>query len=466
MDGFQRKIRQSLQYRISIWLAVCIIAVTLSGVLLSFLLAFHEANEFQDDQLRQVAALIDYHHLPLLPSDGESVLKGDDDTRVVVQMLGQKGLPLLSLDEQPLLLSPDIPDGIQTVVVNNIEWRVYVKAVAPEIRIAVSQPTWVRNDIAADSAWRTLVPLLLLLPLLIILVGIVTKKMFKPVRAMAQELDARSEQELGRLDETKLPLEIKPFISAINRLLLRAEQSISTQRRFIADAAHELRSPMTALSLQAERLSAADMSPTAKDRVITLRQGIARTQSLLAQMLALARVQENVCDEQKLVSLQLVIRSAIEDLILHAEQKHIDLGMADCEDIEIFSGQIDLKMMVKNLIANAIQYTPSGGRVDVSIQVQDTTAILKISDTGPGIRQEDRQRVFEAFYRVLGNEGEGSGLGLSIVKTVADRIGCEIELNDTNPFPPYGLTVKIKFRRFTGRPVYASRYIASADQTS
>lgn len=453
MVGLQRRMNHSLQFRLSMWLAGCIVIVTLGSVAISFELAFHEANEFQDDQLRQVATLVDYQHLRQTPRNAKSVLAGDDDTRVIVQMLIQGSTDeVTDQDDNTLSLPHALPDGVQTITIGDVDWRVFIKPLANGVRVAVSQPTSVRNEIAEDSALRTLIPLLLLLPLLIILVGMLVKQMFQPVKALALSLDTRPEQELSLLDETNLPQEIKPFVAAINRLLSRVERSVNAQRRFVADAAHELRSPLTALSLQAERLSEADMPIVARERVITLRAGIARTQALINQLLTLARIQEGKPDRHTSVSLQRIIRLVLEDLIPQAEQKKIDVGMANDTDINITADEIELKILVKNLVDNAIRYTPENGRIDMSIGVTEGRATLLIVDTGPGIQDDDRQRVFDAFFRVLGNEQAGSGLGLSIVKTAADNMGAAIELSHANPSPPYGLSVAVKFKHFSAHP--------------
>jgi len=449
MDGYQGKLKHSLQFWLSLWMATCIIIVTFGAVAMSFALAFHEANEFQDDQLRQVAALVDSHYISRPPLHIKSVLMGDDDTRLIVQILSQQGIDEgISQNEHKLMLPDSISDGVQTITIDSVDWRVFVKPLN-DVRIAVSQPTSVRNEIAKDSALRTLVPLVLLIPLLIILIGILIKKMFQPVKTLAFSLDVRPEQEFGLLDETALPLEIRPFIAAINRLLTRVERLVNNQRRFIADAAHELRSPLTALSLQAERLSEAEMTGTAKARVATMRQGIARTQALINQLLTLARIQEHAPNHQAPISLQRTIRLVLEDLIPQAEQKNLDVGMTDDTDIEIVADEIELKLLVKNLIDNAIRYTPRNGRVDLSINVTGSVATLLIADTGPGINEHDRERVFDTFFRVLGNEQAGSGLGLSIAKTAANNIGAAIELSHTHVSPPCGLSVTVKFTHFT-----------------
>ena len=302
-----------------------------------------------------------------------------------------------------------------------------------------------RDEIARESALRTLIPFAILVPILLFLVGGVIRKMFKPLKKMASDLDQRSEQDLREIADTQLPAEIHPFVVAINRLLSRVTQSMAMQRRFVADAAHELRSPLTALSLQAERLEAADMSPQARERLASLRNGIQRTRSLLAQLLTLARVQESSHGQSEKVSVQHVFRQVLEDLMPLADAKNIDLGVVSEVDANVMAQEMDLKTLVKNLVGNAICYTPDGGQVNLSVRTSDSSVILQVDDTGPGIPEEERDRVFDPFYRVLGNEEMGSGLGLSIVQTIANRIGAEISLGYSNEQTRSGLCVRVAF---------------------
>jgi len=240
-------------------------------------------------------------------------------------------------------------------------------------------------------------------------------------------------------------------VVAINRLLSRVAQSVAVQRRFVADAAHELRSPLTALSLQAERLEAADMSAQARERLASLRTGIQRTRSLLDQLLTLARAQESSHEQSGTVSVQHVFRQVLEELMPLAQAKHIDAGVVSSGDTNVIAREADLKTLVKNLVDNAIRYTPDGGQIDLSVRTNESKVILQVDDTGPGILEEERERVFDPFYHVLGNDEVGSGLGLSIVQTMADRIGASVHLGYSNEQTKSGLRVKVIFP-VTGSP--------------
>jgi two-component system OmpR family sensor kinase len=230
---------------------------------------------------------------------------------------------------------------------------------------------------------------------------------------------------------------------AINRMLGRMGKAMDTQRRFVADAAHELRSPLTALSLQAERLAEADMSDEARKRLGDLRQGIRRGRSLLEQLLALARAQSSAESPAAPVSIQDMYRRVLEDLMPMAEAKQIDIGVEGREDAQVWVGALDMTTLLRNLVDNAIRYTPEGGRIDLSVSVAKGEAVLRVEDTGPGIGLVERDRVFDPFYRTLGNEQSGSGLGLSIVQAIARRIGANIRLGFSDAEKQTGLRVDL-----------------------
>jgi two-component system OmpR family sensor kinase len=218
---------------------------------------------------------------------------------------------------------------------------------------------------------------------------------------------------------------------------------MESQRRFIADAAHELRSPLTALSLQAERLADAEMSTPARERLTVLRQGIERGRNLLDQLLTLARARSAAELPKSLISIQSIYRRVLEDLMPLAEAKHIDIGVEGAQDAQVLVSEVDAIAVVRNLVDNAIRYTPEGGRVDLSVAMGEGHAVLRIEDTGPGIPLAERDRVFDPFYRTLGSEQVGSGLGLSIVQTIARRIGADIRLGFSDEVKQTGLSAVV-----------------------
>jgi two-component system OmpR family sensor kinase len=445
MEGFEGALAASLRFRLSVWLSCAIALIGAAAGAFSFVSALDEAHDLQDNQLRQTAYLISrLDAVPASPLARERVGDPDFNQRVVVRYLRTASGEPAPRPVRPPEFSDLLSDGLQTVSVGRELWRVYVRTNKSGVRVAVGQQTQVRDSIALASAARTLMPLLVLMPLLALLVTLLVRHMFRPLRQLEGELERRSEHDLAELSRADLPSEVWPFVSQINHLLQRVSLAISAQRRFIADAAHEMRSPMTAMSLQADRLAAADMPIEARSRLLDLIAGLHRTRELLDQMLTLARTQEDSHPPREGVSVQNVMRDVLEDLAPLAEEKEIDLGVVDDVDADVLCSPVELKILIKNLIDNAIRYTPERGRVDIAWARCDAKLVLQIVDTGPGIPPAERERVFDPFYRILGNGKIGSGLGLAIARTVAERMGAEIQLLASNTTET-GLRVHVVF---------------------
>src|SRR5450830_1643011 len=401
MDGFKRRLRDSVQLRLSITLSLAILIVALLAGAFAFVSAFDEAHEMQDDVLRQVAALFDRQHMTLQYPSADPIVSDDDDSKVIVQYLADSEKASGNNDAViPLPFPTTLADGLSTLTIAGEQFRVLVRTTAEGRRIVV-----------------------------------------------AQEADVRDKQALHPINESHLPTEIRPFVVAINRLLKRVEQAMEAQRRFIADAAHELRSPMTALSLQAERLKATQMSADAAERFLPLAQGIERSRKLIEQLLALAAAQSITERPQASVSIHAVFRRVLEDLLPLAEHKNIDIGVESLMDVQVIINEMDLFILLKNLVDNAIRYTPSGGRVDLKVGLDRETVIIEIKDSGPGISVAEQLLVFDPFYRSLGTDETGSGLGLSIVTAIADRTGARIQLSFSDEVKQSGLRVSVWLKR-------------------
>jgi two-component system OmpR family sensor kinase len=444
MDGKQSPVASSLRFRLALWLSVAVIVVAACAGTVLFRLALAEAHTMQDNQLRQTGYLISrLDAVPYAPMAREQPGDVDFDARVVVRFLRAPGGPEIAPPPRPPEFSSAMADGLQTVYVGREQWRVFVKTNARKVRVAVGQQTRIRDATARANAIRTVMPMLFLAPVLVLLVTVLVERMFKPLKTLAAELGRRKEHDLGQLSAAGLPTEVWPLVAQINALLNRTARTLALQRRFIADAAHELRSPMTAMSLQAERLGATEMPAEARTRLGALIAGLRRTRALLEQLLTLARSHEPTAKQAGQVPLEQVIREVLEDLMPLAEEKHIDLGVIGDIAATVAGNHFDVKVLVKNLVDNAIRYTPNGGRVDVSVRSGHAGVTLQIDDTGPGIPLEERGRVFDSFYRVLGNGEIGSGLGLAIARTVAENIGARIELSEASE--QRGLRVLVAF---------------------
>lgn len=449
MVGIKGAIAPSLQVKLSAWLSLAIISIAAAAASISFVAELDEAHQFQDTQLRQTGLLISRLNA-LSPAATNSARMNElkFEERVVLRFLADRQGRKPAPSPRAPVFSDLLSDGMQTVSVGAERWRVFVITTGSGMRLAVAQQTSIRDAQARARAMRTLLPYLLLAVVLLALVAILVRKMFEPLKTLAAGLGQRTEHDLGRLDDVELPSEVKPFVLEINSLLQRVGRSMALQRRFVADAAHELRSPLTAMSLQAEWLAAAALPQEAATRLAALRDGLARSRVLLDQMLVLARTQELKVETKQATSLQMVIREVLEDLLPLAEDKRIDIGVEGQDDALVHAHHVDMTVLLKNLIDNAIRYTPDGGRVDIVVSCTAGAATLYVDDSGPGIPERDRERVFDAFYRVLGNGQIGSGLGLSIVRTVASAIDASVTLA-TAPPPHGGLRVQVVFHRCT-----------------
>ena len=444
MDGDQGSVVSSLRFQLALWLSLAVVAVAAGAGVYSFRSALHEAHTMQDNQLGQTAYLIGrLDAVPSAPMAREQAGDDDFDARVVVRFLRTPGGPALAPPPRPPEFAHDLADGLQTVYVGREQWRVFVKSNAKGIRVAVGQQTRVRDAAARASAVRTVMPILFLAPVLLLLVSALVQRMLRPLKTLSDQLGQRQEHDLSQLHGAGLPSEVWPFVVQINALLIRTRRTLALQRRFIADAAHELRSPLTAMSLQAERLGAAEMPGEARVRLRALTAGLQRTRVLLEQLLTLARTNEPAAGQAGEVGLAQIIREVLEELVPLAEAKNIDLGVVGDVAATVKGTPFELRVLIKNLVDNAIRYTPDGGRVDITVR-QDGGVTLQVDDTGPGIAAAERERVFDPFYRVLGNGETGSGLGLAIARSVAGSIGARIELAAVSPAGP-GLRATVKF---------------------
>jgi two-component system, OmpR family, sensor kinase len=271
MDGRKGKMSRSLQFRLSLWLSLTIVLVAVAAGFLSFSSAFNEAIELQDDQLRQTAGLAAASALLHPPIEVAGPPQADSESRLIL-LTAQPGSAWQPDDAAPGLWA-DTPDGLQTVALRDVPWRFLMSTNDRGLRIAIGQQTAVRDEIANKTALRSVAPLLSLILLLPLMIGVIIRKMMRTLKSVAVDLEFRSESGWGQIPDAGLPSEIRPFVVAIKRLLTRVTESVAAQQRFLADAAHELRSPLTALSLQAKHLESAEMPAEAR---VFLRRRIQR----------------------------------------------------------------------------------------------------------------------------------------------------------------------------------------------
>lgn len=409
---------RSLKKHLSRTLALAIVLAGLVAGSASFFFAYVEAQELQDDTLRQVAALAKGQGTGPAFEGWETL--ADDESRVIVLRLPK--------DPLPQWLPADLPGGFHTLVGPDGRMRVFVRSDGFGGRIAAGQATEVRDEIAINSALHTVVPLAILLPLLVWLTVRIVRRELGPVTRLAETMDEQSAVRPEALPDDHVPDEIAPFVRAINRLLDRVNRQIAEQRRFIADAAHELRSPLTALSLQVQNLEKAETLETMRQRAIPLRTGIERARRLTEQLLSLARSQANSPATQA-VDVSKMARDLLAEYLPLAEARDIDLGLDDAGNVWLVAEPRMLHLVFKNALDNALRYTPRHGEVTLHLYTEGEEAVIEVIDSGPGIPVDERDRVFDSFYRIEGVGGEGSGLGLAIVRDAAARLGGTVSLH-------------------------------------
>ncbi len=446
---------RSLQRHLLAWILGALSAGALALVGVSYVVTLEEMDEIFDENLKQVALAVAAHRrfdhasgpltrdqLPDLPRVYEE--EGNFD---FVTSIWTRDGRLEFVSETSVSLPFVDVSGLSRANGGGEDWHVYT-IVQPEGVIQVAQRASSRKTLAGESASTLFLPLFTLIALIGVLFTLALKRGLKPLDEAADRVAARSAVSLDPIDEAPLPREIHPFIRSINGLMQRLSEAFSAQRRFVADAAHELRSPITALRLQVQVLERAKNEADRERAVQELRQGIERSQRLIEQLLSLSRLEPDAPTRaSQPVDLGDVVREMVGHQSVAADHKGVDLGADARSGLTVMADRHQLEVLLDNLIGNAIRYTPAGGTVDVLAGSLDGRPTLQVIDTGPGIPEQERERVFDRFYRgndVQGDErATGSGLGLAIVQAIAQRHAATVSLH-TSP-SGRGLEVRVSF---------------------
>ena len=348
--------------------------------------------------------------------------------------------PLFGRPGDALYIPSGANDGFYTLLVADQRVRAFISTNSSGQRFVVARPLssidTITKQALMNSIYQFLGINLVFIPLLIISV----KMMFITLNKIARLLYRRSEDDLSPIipDNHKgfVPSELDGFILALNKLFSKVDEGIQSKRRFIADAAHEMRTPLTALSLQAESLEKEDLSPSARAKVERLKEGISRERELMTALLTLAREQnKNTLVHETIDVFELYLKLIDEQEVL-ADRKFIDLGVEGEAHYKIVTDRMRLTRIMSNLLSNAIKYTPEGGRIDMMANcLSDGRLELIVQDDGPGIPPEQMEHILEPFYRVHGDRSEqvGTGLGLAIVKASADSINAKLSFKNATP---------------------------------
>ncbi|MCC8400589.1 sensor histidine kinase N-terminal domain-containing protein [Paraburkholderia sp. MMS20-SJTN17] len=437
---------KSLRRRLLWWLLPATLLTGLLASAATYRGALAEIDELLNDQLKAVAQHVVVEpngHLSLRGMQGanEDRLSGEQSHDVLLQVW-RGTRPVFSTDiDSPL--PPPSGVGFADIVVGGQLWHTYVTRDGGML-VRVAQARRARGEAVAEIAMHLFWPVLSLVPVLALFLWFGVGYGLRPLTDIAANLKQRDANNMQTIDTTAMPGEVKPLVDALNDLLLRLDEAFKAQRDFIADAAHELRTPIMGLGLQAELLPKA-LDAAERDLVTAqICTGTARLAHLAEQLLTLARLgPDSMPPAMSDLDLTSLARSVVGERARLAQANAIDLGLVATAAVKIRGNEDSLRILLNNLIDNAIRYAGPHSRVDVVAKVEDGSPTLMVRDTGPGIAEEERERVWERFYRGSGHAASGSGLGLSIVKRIAEQHQAVVALG--NGIDGCGLAVRIGF---------------------
>jgi two-component system OmpR family sensor kinase/two-component system sensor histidine kinase QseC len=419
---------KSIRARLVIALTILVALVSLLAAVVTYRRVLSETSDLFDYQLRQMALSL-RGQVTLAPRIEVPPDQGDAD--FVVQIwdlfgsrvyLSRPGLPIVN---QVVL-------GYTNLSLRGETWRAYGLQTAQGV-IQIAQPLRVRAGLARAAALRVVIPLFLLLPVMIAFVAWIVGRGLLPLRHVTAEVQRRDVRSLNPLPAQHLPLEIQPLVDELNRLLARLEVSFAAQRDFIADAAHELRSPLTALRLQLQLLNRAPDDAARAEARGRLGAAVERAIHLVEQLLTLARSDPGEpAASFDAVDLAAAAAAAIADSRELALARRIEVGLEAEAPTRVRGDFEALRTLARNLVDNGLRYTPAGGSVQVACRVDGDRVLLEVTDTGPGIAPADRERVFDRFYRHPNATASGTGLGLAIVRAIAARHGAGVRLGEAS----------------------------------
>ena len=437
------RLPQSLRLRLLMFLIAAIAATAGVQGFFAYKTALDEADALFDYHMQQTAFALRAG----LPADAKgmgSLRPEYQNNEFIVQVWTNEGLRIFESAMGDLLPQRAVL-GFQEVRARGSTYRVFSLQTRSQV-IQVAQDMAVRHRLARGMAWRSLLPLAVMAPLLALAVWWLLGRLFVPVDRVRAQVARRQPQDLFAVDEADLPAEVQPLVRELNALFERVRRAFAAQQDFVADAAHELRSPLAALKLQAQGLRRAADDAARERAVARLESGIDRAARLVEQLLVLAR-QEAAASPMAPVDLRQVARLALADVAASAQARGIDAGLLDgapttCTVLGVAE---ELRLMLRNLLDNAIKYTPEGGCVDVALSQDEAGTCLRVEDSGPGVPEAERERVLGRFYRSpqSAQQAAGSGLGLAIVQAIAERHGAALVLERSGRLG--GLCVRVGF---------------------
>ena len=451
----------SIHRRVLVWVMAALALGASLLVASTYLSMKNELGEVFEDNLKQVALAVANHHsqygisrVPRLVDQLPRIYEeyGEFD---FVTAVWSRGGTLTHTSDAKVALPFLSRSGLSLVNIGGQAWHLYTIVLEDGI-VQAAQRDSARQALARESSSKLVLPAVAMLAILALLLTLALKRGLAPLSLAAAEVTARSVETLHPIALASQPAELHLLVGAINDLMTRLGSALTLQRHFLADAAHELRTPITALKLQLQLLERANDAAQREAARNELRAGIERAQHLIEQLLQLSRLApETPALRRTPVDLAGLVRSAVSAFSARADERQIDLG-AVVEGKPLVSADAQqLAILLNNLVDNALRHTPPGGRIDVGASLRDGKPCITVNDTGRGIPESERSLVFDRFYRGQSPhfaaqthdrsdlvQPNGSGLGLAIVRAVAERHGAEVLLDES---PQGGLHVSVQF---------------------
>ena len=436
-------VSHSLRGRLLWFLLAAITLAALVQASVAYRSALYDADEIFDYHMQQMALSL-RSGTPLSNQVNGDPVGDPENNDLVVQVWTPDGVQVFrSLSRAPLPQRAVL--GFSNVKANKTTYRIFSVQTSTQT-VQVAQDMAVRKQMASSLALRTVAPIVIMAPILMLVVWWVVSGSLAPIARVRTQVAARQADELSPVSEDGLPDEVRPLVHELNLLFGRVRTAFDAQQHFVADAAHELRSPLAALKLQVLSLERADSGEARALAVTRLTAGIERSTRLVEQLLVLARQEASAAGSDQLQPVDMgdLVKRTLGDMAGVAQARGIDLGLYHADAGASVAGSADaLIILTRNLVDNAIKYTPSGGTVDIELRRSPIGVTLAVEDSGPGISPEERERVFHRFYRVPGSAAGGSGLGLAIIKAIAERHGAQLVLDQSARLG--GLCVRVEF---------------------
>ncbi len=484
---FQRG-KRSLFGEILDWMLIPLLLILPMSFVLIWLVAqntagrpFDRALEYNVQALAQLVKMEQNKAQLNLPAPAREILRADDADIIYYQVLGiwgeyvagERELPQPYLEDKPLLgkvyIRADEYQGRDIRVAYiwvNLQAVQDRKSGDKPVLIQVAETLEKRSTLATEIIKGVMLPQLLMLPLVVLLIWLALIRGTEPIKELEQRIRQRKSDDVSPLDLADVPREVSPLIASVNDLLARLKDSMLIQKRFLADAAHQLKTPLAGLRMQADlALREGVSTEELKHSLKQVGRSSVRATRTVNQLLALARAEATGSEVAKTqVNLERIVIESVRDALPQALDKRMDLGFDDTStvrDSNMLGNAVLLKELVLNLLENAIHYTPEHGVITARVlQDQDSEALsLQVEDTGPGIPAAERERVLQPFYRMndsLSNRVDGSGLGLAIVQAIARQHGAVVVVEDAHPTQdPVGTRFTIQFETHSTASAHA-----------